>query len=102
MPEFISYFPAEKAFTDDPENRKVHRRIALWNFSDVVEDEPGSGTGWIFFDKVRTHGADIEFEYGTDVARVSVDDSGLVKVVRHSEEMLFGVSNPFHVAVRNY
>lgn len=92
VPDFIPYFPAEKKFTDAPENRQEHRRIVNWNFSNIIEDEPGSGTGWIFFEKVRTHGAEIEHEYGTDVARISVSDEGDVQVERHSEEMLFGVS----------
>lgn len=102
VPDFIPYFPAEKEFTDAPDNQREHRRLVNWNFSNIVEDEPGSGTGWIFFEKVQTHGADIEHEFGTDVARISVSEEGDIQVVRHSEEMLFGVSHTLRCPGRSF
>jgi len=91
VPVLIPYTESEEAFNNDTVNKKENRRIVLWNFSDVIEDSPASGTGWIFFDRVQTHGAEIEYEYGTGVARIEVNSVSVIIVKRDTHGLVFSV-----------
>lgn len=93
VPEFVPYTHGEKAYTEREDNKKDNRRIVNWNFGGIIEDRPGSGTGWLFFDKIQTHGGMCEKGFGIGVARVRRDGK-YVKVDREDESMVFGDEEP--------
>ena len=64
-----------------------------WNFGGIIEDKPGAGTGWLFFDKIQTHGGMGEKGFGMGVARVRRDGK-YVKVDRDDETMIFVDEEP--------
>jgi len=93
VPEFIPYTRGEKDYTEGEDNKKENRRIVNWNFGGIIEDKPGAGTGWLFFDKIQTHGGMGEKGYGMGVARVRRDGK-YVKVDREDETMIFADEEP--------
>ena len=93
VPEFVPFTASEHKFCTDEENKKENRRLVAWNFGGIIEDKPGSGTGWVFFDKLQTHGGMIEKGFGMGVARARLDGK-FVKVERESDDMIFGDEEP--------
>jgi len=93
VPEFVPFSASEHRFCTDEENKKENRRLVNWVFGGIIEDKPGSGTGWVFFDKLQTHGGMIEKGFGMGVARVKLDGK-FVKVERDSDDMIFGDEEP--------
>jgi len=89
----VPYTQGEKDYTEREDNKKENRRIVNWNFGGIIEDKPGAGTGWLFFDKIQTHGGMGEKGFGMGVARVRRDGK-YVKVDREDETMIFADEEP--------
>ena len=52
MPNFIPLTKEEAAFNE--KHKDENWRMVTWPFGGVVEDEPGCGKGWIWFDIAET------------------------------------------------
>lgn len=67
--------------------------MTCWSFGGIIEDREGSGQGWVFFDKMITHGGQGGHHYGMGVCRASVQPDKSIKMDRViGDNVVFGVS----------
>lgn len=50
--DFLPFTAEEEAFNE--RNKKDMRRVVLWSFGGMIEDTPGCGQGWIYFEVQQT------------------------------------------------
>ncbi|KAF2230463.1 hypothetical protein EV356DRAFT_508993 [Viridothelium virens] len=98
QPYVSSYVPhteSEEAYENDPEHKKNNDRVTCWSFGGIIQDHPGSKHGWMFFDKMLTHGGTAGHHFGMGVCRVSVEDGLHTKAERiMGDRMVFGEEEP--------
>jgi len=90
VPEFIPFTESELIYNNDPRNKKANKRYVNWSFGGIIEDGPGHGHGWIFYDSIVVLGGSLPGE-GMGVCRVSKYDGHNIRAERHGG-MVFGVS----------
>ncbi|QSZ35674.1 hypothetical protein DSL72_006796 [Monilinia vaccinii-corymbosi] len=92
---FIPHTPSEEEYEKEPKNREDINRVVNWVFGGIIEDFPGSRGGWVFYEKMLTHGSKAGKRFGHGVARVQVQNDNSLKVDRlMGDTMLFGENEP--------
>ncbi|KAI9660367.1 MAG: hypothetical protein M1821_009717 [Bathelium mastoideum] len=91
----IPHTESEEAYENEPEHKKNNDRVTCWSFGGIIEDHPGSKQGWIFFDKMLTHGGTAGHHYGMGVCRVTAQVDHRIKAERIvGDNMVFGEDEP--------
>jgi hypothetical protein len=50
QPNFIPHSPSEERYENDPRNKDLNNRVVNWCFGGIIEDSPGSSSGWVFYE----------------------------------------------------
>lgn len=95
QPSFVPHTPSEDEYEKDPANKENINRVVNWAFGGIIEEFPGSRDGWVFYEKMLTHGSTAGKRFGNGVARVQVQPDNSLKVDRlMGDNILFGENEP--------